>query len=100
MININKNKPITKIQPTKRYTNLLDTEINVLLNTKTKAASVTEVASQKLVFLNLQATFQELHCLVTPNSDIARNLFVTPNAKRSHSVPCCTNQNKTLYTSI
>lgn len=66
--------------------NLLDSKINVLLNTKAKASSVTEVPSQQLVLLNLQPTFQKLHRLLTSNGDIASNLLITPDSKRSYSV--------------
>lgn len=68
---------------------LLDSKINVLLNTKTKATSVTKVSPQELVLLNFQPTLQELHCFLTSDSDIACNLFITPDSKRSHSVSCC-----------
>uniref|UniRef100_A0A2P2KAN8 Uncharacterized protein n=1 Tax=Rhizophora mucronata TaxID=61149 RepID=A0A2P2KAN8_RHIMU len=37
---------------------ILDTQVNMLLNTKTKAASITEVPPQQFVFLHLQSTLQ------------------------------------------
>jgi hypothetical protein len=71
------------------HISLLDSQINVLLDTKAKTSSITEVPPQQLIFLHLQTTLQKLHCLLTPNSDIACNLFITPDTKGSHSVPCC-----------
>ena len=71
------------------HISLLDSQINVLLNTKPKTSSITKVPSQQLIFLHLQTALQKLHCLLTPNSDIACNLFVTSDTKGPHSVPCC-----------
>ena len=59
----------------------------MLLNTKAKTASVTEIPTQKLIFLHLQSTLQKLHCLVTSNSHIACNLLITSAPKRPNSVP-------------
>jgi len=66
---------------------VLDSKINVLLDTESEAASVTEVPPQELVLLHFQATLKKLHCLVSSHGDIARNLFITPDSERSHSVP-------------
>ncbi|GER40383.1 phenylalanine--tRNA ligase beta subunit [Striga asiatica] len=63
--------------------------INVFLDSETKTASITEIPSQQLIFLDLQATLQELHCLVTSDSDIASNFFITSDPKGTYSVPCC-----------
>ena len=68
---------------------LLHAKINVLLNTKPKAPSVTEVPPQELVLLHLQATLQQLHRLLTPDSHVARNLLITPDTERPDSVPRC-----------
>jgi hypothetical protein len=68
---------------------LLDAKINVLLDTKSKATSVTEVPPQQLVLLHLLATLQQLHCLLTPHRHIACDLLIAPDPKRPHSVPCC-----------
>ena len=68
---------------------LLHAKINVLLNTKPKATSVTEVPPQELVLLHLQPTLEKLHCLLTPDRHIAGNLLITTNAERPDSVPRC-----------
>jgi hypothetical protein len=65
---------------------LLDAKINVLLDTKSKAASLTEIPPQQLVLIHLQATqssFSPRTC------QIARDLLITPDPKRSDTVPCC-----------
>lgn len=58
---------------------LLDSEIDVLLNAEAEAAGVTEIPSQELVLLDLQAALEELHCLVAPHSDVTGDLLVTPD---------------------
>jgi hypothetical protein len=63
---------------------LLDAKINVLLDTKSKATSVTEVPPQQLVLLHLQATLQQLHCLLTPHRHIACDLTVYLAAMSQH----------------
>ncbi len=72
-----------------REGDLLDSEINVLLNTKPETSRFTEVAAQQLVLLNLQATFQELHGFLATDSYVAGNLLITPDSERTNSVPCC-----------
>lgn len=76
---------------------LLDSKINVLLNTKTKAASVTEVPPKQLIFLHLQATLEKLHCFLTSDSDIACNLFITSDPEGTDSVPRCSSRNHGLH---
>lgn len=61
----------------------------MLLDTKAKTPSITEVLAQQLVFLDLQSTLQQLHCFVTSHSNIASYLLITPDSKRSYSIPCC-----------
>ena len=73
--------------------NLLDSKIDVLLDTKTEAARFAEVATQQLVLLHLQATFQELHGFLATNSHVASDLLITPDSKGTDSVPRC----KILY---
>lgn len=68
---------------------LLDAEINVLLNTKTKAASFTEIPPEQLILLHLQSTLQQLHGLLTPHCHVASDLLITPDTKRPHGVPSC-----------
>lgn len=69
--------------------NWLDSEIDVLLNTESEAASIAEVSPQKLVLLDLEATLQKLHCLLASHRDVARNLLITPNPERPNRVPSC-----------
>ena len=83
---------VKKIEKIKDFFNLLDSQINMLLNTKAEATSITEIPSEKFIFLNLQTTLQKLHCLVTSDSDIACNLLISSNPKGTNSVPCCQNQ--------
>lgn len=61
----------------------------MLLDTESETASVTEVPPQELVLLDLQATLEKLHCLVSPHSHVASNLLITPDPKRSNGVPSC-----------
>ncbi|KAG4938984.1 hypothetical protein JHK82_044729 [Glycine max] len=42
---------------------------------------MTEVPSEKFIFLHLQTTLQKLHRLVTSDSDIACNLLISSNPK-------------------
>ena len=79
---------------TQEFFNLLDSQIDMLLNAKAKATSITEVPSEKFIFLHLQTTLQKLHCLVTSDSDIACNLLISSNPKGTNRVPCCQNQEK------
>lgn len=72
---------------TKKQKCLLDSKINMLLNTKAKAPRIAEIPSQQLILFHLQPTFQELHCLVTSYRDITSYLFITSDPKRSDSIP-------------
>lgn len=65
---------------------VLDTQINVLLNTKTKVSSVTEVVLPQLVFSDFQAPFKDLLCLGSSHCAMDSDLFVTTDTERSHSV--------------
>lgn len=82
--------------------NWLDSEIDVLLNTESEAASIAEVSPQKLVLLDLEATLQKLHCLLASHRDVARNLLITPNPERPNRVPSCyiQSQNQSINQSI
>lgn len=68
---------------------LLNSKIDVLLDTKTKTASLTEVSSQQLVFLDFQSTLKELHSFLSSHSDIASYFLITPDSEGSHSIPSC-----------
>jgi len=60
---------------------VLDTEINVFLNTETKVTRVREVVLDEFVFLDLQATFKNLESLLTTNSGMDGDFFVTTNGE-------------------
>ena len=81
----------------KKTHDLLDSEINVLLDTETEASRFTEIAAQQLVLLNLQSTLQELHGFLTTDSHVAGNLLITPDTEGTDSVPCCKTQNQTSH---
>ncbi len=69
--------------------NLLDSQVNVFLDAKSKASSFTEIPAKELILLYLQSALQELCGFLSTYSNIARNLFIASNPKRTHSVPCC-----------
>ena len=64
---------------------VLDTEINVLLNTKTEVAGIGEVVLNELVLLDLQATLKNLESLLTTNGGMDGNLLVTTNGEGTNS---------------
>ena len=66
----------------------------MLLDTKPKTTGVTEVLSQQFILLDFQPTLKKLHCLVTPHSYVAGNLFITSDTERPHSIPCYKNKVK------
>jgi len=65
---------------------VFNTEINVFGNTKTEITSSREISADKFVFLNLEASLEELHGLFAANGNKARNLFVTTDRPLAHSV--------------
>ena len=58
---------------------VLDTQIDVLLNTKTEVARVREVLLHQLVLLHLQTTLQNLKSLLATDGRVDRDLLVTTN---------------------
>lgn len=62
---------------------ILDTQINVLLNTETKASSVREVSLLEFSVLDLKTSFQDLISFVSSDGDMDGNLFVSLNAEAS-----------------
>ena len=58
---------------------VLDTQIDVLLNTKAKIARVREISLHQLVLLHLQSTLQNLQSLLTTDGSMHRDLLVTTN---------------------
>ncbi len=77
------------LQSTEVRRNSLDSQVNVFLDTKSKASSFTEIPAKELILLYLQSTLQELCGFLSTHCNIARNLFIASNPKRPHSVPCC-----------
>jgi len=61
-------------------------EIDVLLDAKAKVASLTKVAPPQLVLLDLESTLQDLLRLRPTNRHVHRDLLVTTDAERPHSV--------------
>jgi hypothetical protein len=49
---------------------------------------VGEVLAEQLVFFHLETCFDQLHGLLSPDSDKARDLLITANPKPSNGVPC------------
>ena len=60
---------------------VLDTQINVLLNTKTEVSRVGEVSLHQLVLLHLQTTLQNLQSLLTTNGGMHGDLLVTTDGE-------------------
>lgn len=64
---------------------VLDTHVNVLGDTKTKVASVREVAAAEFVLLDLETTLNDLLRLGATDSDVASDLLVTADTKATKS---------------
>ena len=62
---------------------VLDSEINVLVNTKSEVSRVREVLLHQLVLLHLQTALQNLESLLTTNGDVHRDLLVTADGERT-----------------
>lgn len=65
---------------------VLDTQIDVLVNTETKVTSFREVALLEFVFLDLKTTFEDFLSLWTSNGNVASDLFVTTDTECTDSV--------------
>ena len=65
---------------------LLDTQIDMFLDSKAEVTIVGEVLLSQLVLLNLEATLQDLLGLGAPNSAVNGDLFVPPDTERSDGV--------------
>jgi hypothetical protein len=65
---------------------ILDTEINVLADTKAEVASLREVTLAELIFLDLQSTLQDFLSLWSSNGDMDSDLLVTTDTEGSDSV--------------
>ena len=64
---------------------VLDTEINVLLNTETEVTRVGEVILNEFVLLDLQTTLKNLKSLLTTNGSMDGNLLITTNGEGTNS---------------
>ena len=60
---------------------VLDTQINVLLNTETEVARVGEVLLHQLVLLHLQTALQNLQSLLATNGRMDGDLLVTTDGE-------------------
>lgn len=65
---------------------VLDTKVNVLLDTETEVTGLGEVPPPQLVLLNLQSSLQNLLRLGTSDSNVGGNLFVPSDLERSDGV--------------
>jgi hypothetical protein len=65
---------------------VLDSQINVFANTESEIASLAEVALPQLVFLDLEATLENLLCLWTADCDVDGDFLVTTDTERADGV--------------
>jgi hypothetical protein len=65
---------------------VLDTKIDVFLDTETEVTSLREVASQEFVFLDLETTLKNLLSLGTTDGNVDRDLFVTTDTEGTDGV--------------
>lgn len=65
---------------------VLDTEINVLADTKTEVTGLGEVALAELIFLDLQATLQDFLGLWATDGNMNGDLLVTTNTEGTDSI--------------
>ena len=66
---------------------VLQTKIDVLLDTESESTVATEVLVLEFVLLDLQTLLEDLLGLLTSDSDVASDLVVTTDAETSDSVP-------------
>jgi len=65
---------------------VLDSQVDVLLDTETEVPVSGEVFLPQLVFLDLEPTFQNLFGLGPPDSAVNGDLFIPSDTKRSDGV--------------
>jgi hypothetical protein len=65
---------------------VLDTQVDVLLDTETKVAHVGEVALLKLVLLNLQSLLEDLSSLGTTDGGVNGDLLITADTEGTNGV--------------
>merc|ERR1719331_1176189 len=56
---------------------ILDTKVDMLSDSEAEAAVLAEVALAKLVLFDLQALFDDFHCLLASHGHVAGDLLVT-----------------------
>ena len=62
---------------------ILNTQINVLLNTKSEASCIREISLFEFSVLDLETSFQDLIGFVSSNGDMDCNLFISFDAETS-----------------
>jgi hypothetical protein len=65
---------------------VLDTQVDVLADTEAEVAGLGEVALPQLVFLDLEATLQDLLRLGASDGDVDGDLFVTTDTEGTDGV--------------
>ena len=60
---------------------ILDAQIDVLADTETEVTGLREVAPLQLVFLDPEATLENLLCLGAANGNVHRDLLVTTDTE-------------------
>lgn len=65
---------------------VLDTQIDVLVDAEAKVAGLGEVPLEELVLLDLEATLEDLHGLLSADGDVDGDLLVTANAEGTEGV--------------
>jgi len=65
---------------------IFNTQINVLLNTKTKTASIRKVSFLKLSILHLKTSFKNFISLISSDGHMNSNLFVSLNTETSDCI--------------
>ena len=68
---------------------VLDTEVNVLLNSEPEATLSSEVLVLKLVFLNLQTFLKDLFGLLSSHGNMTGDLVITANTETSDRIASC-----------
>ena len=66
---------------------ILDTQIDVLLNTKSKASCIREVSLSQFSILDLKTSFKDFISLFSADGDVCGNLFVSLDSKASDGIP-------------
>lgn len=67
---------------------VLDAQINVLLDAKSKVASVAKVVFSQLVFTNFQTLVEDLLSFGPTHGAVDSDLLISPDPKGTHCVSC------------